>query len=448
MTDAPAQLVITGATVLLHDEHDALHVLPERTIVVRDGAIAAVIPDAEGAATPAKETIDARGLVAMPGFINGHTHSPMTMFRGAAEDVPLEKWFDDFIWPMEVNLTDRDVALGAELAVAEMLLAGVTTFVDHYFAMPAIAEVVQRTGIRANLGLTFFSDGETGLAESLAFALEYRGAAGGRITTSLAPHATYTVHDDDLRATAAAALEHDLMVHVHAAEDRRQTAHTRYARGMSPVAILEQTGVLEARTLIPHGVGIVPEDLPALMRHRDHVGVATAPRGYLKDSAIQTPVRLLAAAGVPVGLATDGAGSNDTLDVWESMTLLALTQKAFEADATWMTARQALVHAFPQGARAIGMQQHIGRLVPGMRADIVLADLSAPRSRPVHDLANTIVYAARSSDVVHTIVDGRVLVRDRRLTTIDPDAVVAELEPRLATLTDRSHGRTIQAYTG
>jgi 5-methylthioadenosine/S-adenosylhomocysteine deaminase len=435
------ELAIDGVTALVH-QADGSVAFAENTTIAIDGIITSVGEPAEAA-----EHIDGSGLVALPGFINTHTHSPMVLFRGSAENIPLERWFNEFIWPMEVNLTPRDVELGARLAIAEMIQAGVTTFADHYFEMPTIARVVEETGIRANLGATFFSSGgERAVDEGLEFALEYAGAAGGRITTSLAPHATYTVTDDDLRRTGELGREHDLLVHVHAGESRPQTLHHREQHGISPVQTLERLGILEGRTLIAHGVGIVPEDYPALAAAATRTGVGVAPRGYLKESTDTTPVRALLALGVAVGLATDGAASNNTLDVWEAMNLLTLTQKAVERDPTWMTPAQALGVATLGSARALGLAGQVGSLAVGHRADIILVDLSSPRTQPIHDLASTLVHSGRSSDVVTTIVDGRVLMRDRQLLTIDVPELLAELRPRLAALTNRDHGQRIQDY--
>jgi 5-methylthioadenosine/S-adenosylhomocysteine deaminase len=442
-------LVVTDVSVLTHSA-DGVEIIGHLDIVVREGEIVEVRP-----ARPASEAdflvddeqiIDGRGMLAIPGFINCHSHAPMVMFRGAAEDVSAAAWFNEFIWPMEVNLTPEDVELATRLAAAEMIRAGVTTFADHYFSMDAIAQVTAETGLRGVLGETFFSsEGPAGLERSLEFATTWRGAAEGRITTALAPHAPYTVSDDDLSATARAAIAEDLLVHVHASEGREQTRNSLERHGRTPVQVLERTGLLEARVLIAHGIGIVPDDIPALTAARE-VAVGSAPKGYLKHGYDTTPVRLLAAAGVPVGLATDGAASNNTIDVWESMTYLALVQKAAEGDPAYLTARQAFDHATTQSAAAVGLAGRGGRIAPGHRADLVLVDLSAPRLNPVHDLLATLVYSGRSDDIDTTIVDGRVLMRHRRVLTVDVAAVVAELAPRLARLTDRSHGTSIQDY--
>ena len=444
-TQSGADLAITDVTALIHDEHGNVDFLQEATILVRDGVIVSVSdePSAVGAAA----VIEGHGQVAMPGLINCHTHSPMVMFRGAAEDVSTSDWFNKKIWPMEVNLTAADVTLATRLACAEMIAGGTTTFADHYFSMDRIAGVVDETGMRANLGWTYFSsEGSAGFDRGLDFALTHNGSAGGRITTSLAPHADYTVDDDDLRRTARAGLDHDLLVHIHAAESRIQTRQSRARRGISPIQVLALTGVLGGRVLIAHGKGIVPEDLPLLTVARGRVGVGTAPKGYLKQGEETTPIRGLLSVGVAVGLATDGAASNNTLDVWESMLMTSLVQKYVEQDELWMSARQVLGIATLGSAAAVGLAGRIGSLTVGHQADIILVDLSGPHTQPIHDLAATLVYSARSADISTTIVAGRVLMRNRRLLTVDLQATVTELTPRLRQLVDVSHGRSIQDY--
>ncbi|MEU5953200.1 amidohydrolase [Streptomyces sp. NPDC047525] len=445
----PADLVITGCTALVHDEGGQIGFLDDAAVVVRDGRIDAVTTTPAVAGLRAAERIDARGQAALPGLINCHTHTPMVALRGLAEDLPAHEWFNDWIWPIESNLTERVVGLGARLACAEMIRGGVTTFADHYFAMDTVADVVEESGLRANLGAAFFSSqGPEGRAASLEFALRRRGAADGRITTSLAPHAPYTVDDADLAATAELAREHGLMVHLHASENRAQTDNSLERHGRTPIEILHRTGLLDVDVLIAHGTGILDRDLPVLQQGTGRIAVASAPRGYLKFGWDTTPVRALRGIGIPVGLATDGAASNNTLDVWESMALTALVQKSTQRDPAWLTARQALDHATLQSARAVGLGEQIGSLAPGRRADIVLVDLDGPHTQPVHDLAATLVHSARSADVTTTIVDGRILMRDRRLLTLDVPGIVAELGAELPALIDRSHGKRIQDYEG
>ncbi|MDN0194899.1 amidohydrolase [Streptomyces sp. S.PNR 29] len=447
-TAAPADLVITGCTVLVHDGDERIGFEEDAAVVVRNGVVESVTTAAAAGDLAAAERVEARGQVALPGLINCHTHAPMVALRGLAEDLPTEEWFNDVVWPVESNLSERDVELGARLACAEMIRGGVTCFADHYFAMDAVAAVVAECGLRAHLGEAYFSSqGPRGRETSLEFALRHRGGAGGRITTALAPHAPYTVDDDDLTATADLAREHGLPVHIHAAENRDQTDTSLARHGVTPIEVLRRTGILDTDVLIAHGTGIVDRDLPVLARAGGRTAVATAPRGYLKFAwPTTTPVRALRDLGIPVGLATDGAASNNSLDVWESMALTSLIQKSTEGDPRWLTSRQALHHATLQSARAVGLGDVVGSIAPGRRADIVLVDLTGPHTQPVHDLAATLVHSARSADVRTTIVDGRVLMRDRELLTLDVPAVVRELGERLPALVDRSHGRRIQEY--
>ncbi|MDH6216256.1 amidohydrolase [Streptomyces pseudovenezuelae] len=448
MTESPADLIITGCTVLVYDDQERIGFEEDAAVVVRGGLVESVTTAAAVEGAPAVERIDGRGQVAMPGLINCHTHAPMVALRGVAEDLPTEEWFNDVVWPIESNLTEKDVELGARLACAEMIRAGVTCFADHYFSMDAVAAVVEECGLRAHLGEAYFSSqGAQGREKSLEFALRHRGGAGGRITTALAPHAPYTVDDTDLTATAELAREHGLSVHLHAAENRDQTDASLARHGVTPIEVLERTGLLDVDVLIAHGTGIIDRDLPVLERASGRTAVATAPRGYLKFGWLTTtPVRALHDLGIPVGLATDGAASNNSLDVWESMALTALIQKSTTGDPRWLTSRQALHHATLQSARAVGLGDTLGTLAPGRRADLVLVDLTGPHTQPVHDLAATLVHSARSSDVRTTIVDGRILMRDRQLLTLDVPSVVRELGERLPVLLDRGHGRRIQDY--
>ncbi|WP_327595441.1 amidohydrolase [Streptomyces chartreusis] len=446
--EAPADLIITGCTVLVHDDQERIGFEEDAAIVVRDGVVESVTSADAVRERDAAERIEAAGQVALPGLVNCHTHAPMVTLRGVAEDLPIEEWFNDVVWPIESNLTEKDVELGARLACAEMIRAGVTCFADHYFSMDAVAAVVEECGIRAHLGEAYFSSqGPRGREKSLEFALRHRGGAGGRITTALAPHAPYTVDDADLAATAALARDHGLPVHLHAAENRDQVEASLARHGVTPIEVLRRTGILDTDVLIAHGTGILDSDLPLLEAASGSTAVATAPRGYLKFAwPTTTPVRALHDIGIPVGLATDGAASNNSLDVWESMALTALVQKSTTGDPRWLTARQALHHATLQSARAVGLGDRLGTLAPGRRADIVLVDVSGPHTQPVHDLAATLVHSARSSDVRTTVVDGRILMRDRELLTIDVPEVVRELGERMPALLDRGHGRRIQDY--
>ncbi len=443
----PADLAIVNCTALVDTSGDTARFQPGTTIVVRDGRFEHIGPDA--ARPPAaREVIDAKGMVAMPGLINTHCHAAMTLFRGAAEDVHVDAWFNEYVWPMEVNVGPRDVYLGTLMAAAEMIQNGVTTFADHYFFMDQAAAAVTDSGLRANLGSAFFSSqGPEGLEQSVAFAEQFNGTADGRITTSIAPHAPYTVSDDDLRGAADAARRLGVKVHTHIAEDMAQTQKSIDSRGLTPVQVAELTGVLDAGSIIAHGNGIVPGDIEILATYGDRNGVTHGPKGYLKFAlGPLTPIPGLLGAGVPVGYCTDGVASNNTLDILESMRITAMVQKQLADDATWFRSVAALRMAGPGSAAVLGMQGRLGELRQGALADVVLVDMSGLHNQPLHDLAAALVYSVQPTDVRTTIVAGRVLMRDRELLTIDTAALLTEFRERSRVITDRSHGRSIQDY--
>jgi cytosine/adenosine deaminase-related metal-dependent hydrolase len=390
--------------------------------------------------------VDAAGLMAMPGFINSHTHAAMTLLRGAVEDVAVESWFNDHIWPIEVNVAADDVQLGTELACAEMIQAGVTSFADHYFHADRAAAAVVNSGLRANLGMTFFSSqGPAGREISTSFAADWNGAAGGRITTSLAPHSTYTCDDTDLSCAADAARTLGVRVHLHAAETIEQTESSLAARGITPIQVLANTGVLDAGVLIAHGCGIVPGDLALLAPFADRIGVAHCPKTYMKLATNPlTPIDELRSAGIAVGLGTDGPASCNSIDLFENMRLTALAQKFIHRDATRLNVGQALAMAGPESARAIGSSA--GRLAVGAPADIILVDLTGLHCQPLHDPLAALVYSARASDVQTTIVDGIPLMVDRELLTIDAAELRAQVAARAPQLLDHDPTQSIQTY--
>jgi cytosine/adenosine deaminase-related metal-dependent hydrolase len=412
-------------------------------ISVVDGVITSIEPTSTESLPG---DLDGSGLVAMPGFINSHTHAAMTLLRGAVEDVSVESWFNNHIWPIEVNVTADDVQLGTELACAEMIQAGVTSFADHYFHANRAAAAVIGSGLRANLGMTFFSSqGPAGLETSTSFAAEWNGASGGRITTSLAPHATYTCDDADLAAAADAARALGVRVHLHAAETIEQTESSVAVRGITPMQVLADTGVLDAGVLIAHGCGIVPDDIALLTPFADRIGVAHCPKTYMKLATNPlTPIDELRSAGIAVGLGTDGPASCNSIDLFENMRLTALAQKFTHRDATRLDVGQALAMAGPESARAIGSSA--GRLAVGAPADVILVDLSGLHCQPLHDPLAALVYSARASDVRTTIVDGIPLMVDRKLLTVDAAELSARVSARAPQLLEHDPTQSIQTY--
>jgi 5-methylthioadenosine/S-adenosylhomocysteine deaminase len=423
----------------------ACELLRDRDIVVRGNRIAAVEPAAGQARAWAGEVIEGRGLLAMPGLVNTHAHVPMGIFRGLAEDVDLATWFNEYMWPLEANLEAEDVFWGMQLGLAEMIQAGVTAVADHYFHMDRAAAAVERAGTRAALGWAVFgSQGAAGVERTASFAAEHRGAAGGRITTWLAPHAPYTCDDAFLAAVAREAERLDLGIHIHAAETAEQTRASVAARGLTPITVLERTGVLERPTILAHCCGVTPADIE-LMAARP-CGVAHAPKTYLKLAMGAAPVAALRAAGVPVGLATDGPVSNNTLDLFESLRLMAMVTKHASGDPRAMTVGEALTVATRESARVYGLPDELGHLAPGYLADLILVDMRVPHCQPAHDPAANLVYSVRASDVRTVICDGRVLMRDRELLTLDVEEILARVGESMARLSRRVPESRIQLY--
>ncbi len=445
--DIPRRLVIRGCDVLTVPAVGECGVLANQDIQIADGVIMAVEPSAPE--TPeGVELLDGHGLIATPGLVNAHTHSPMVLFRGAAEDVPVQDWFNKRVWPMESNLTAPDVGYGALLACAEMISAGVTTFVDHYFHPEQIAEAVAASGLRANIAPTYFSSqGPDALEATAAFAEHWHGGADGRVTVSMGPHAPYTVTDEDLATLADHARRLGIGLHIHASENLAQTQSSLARRGITPIEVLERTGILDAGVMIAHGCGIVPDDYEMLAPHADRVAVASCPKVYLKHALWPlTPVRDLLELGITVAAGTDGAAGHNTLDVWEALRLVAETQKIETRDAMFLSVSDTLRLAMRGGAAAARLGPGAGALEPGQRADIALVDLRGLHHRPLHDARAALVYGVQTSDVKSVVVDGRVLMRDRHLLTVDLPDLLAEIDSRVARLVDLSSGRSVQFY--
>jgi len=427
---APA-LVVTGGTVVTFD--------PDGTVVA--GGAVAVVGDRVAAVGPAAaverafptaERIDARGAIVLPGLINAHTHAPMVLFRGLADDLELMDWLENHIFPAEAAHVDEEfVRVGTRLACLEMLRGGITTFADMYYFEDAIAEEAERCGMRAVLGETLIdfpapdhATWEAALAYTRRFAERWR--AHPRIVPAVAPHAAYTVSAEHLVAAHALAAELDVPLLIHLAEDRAEIERVRAQTGKTSIDYLDGLGVLDARMLAAHVVWPSPEEIELLARRG--VGVAHCPQSNMKIAAGIAPVPAMIAAGVAVGLGTDGAGSNNDLDLWQEIDTAAKLHKVAALDPTVLPARQALAMATREGARALGLEGEIGSLEVGKRADLIVVaagGLHQQPQRPADNPYSLLVYSTRASDVLTVIVDGRVVVRDRRVLTLEEAEVVA-----------------------
>ncbi len=392
--------------------------------------------------------IDATGLLAAPGLINTHSHVPMIIFRGLAPDVNLDPWFNDYMWPLERNLQPDDVYWGMKLGIIEMIRAGVTTFADHYFHLHLGGKAVEETGMRALLGWAIFgTDGEPGIRTAVDFARDWNGAAHGRIATILAPHSPYTCDDDYLRAVAREAQRLGMGIHIHAAETVSQTQTSLAQHGLTPIQVLHATGILDHPTLIAHGCGLTEGDI-ALLADKT-AGIAHAAKTYLKLAMGLTPIPELRSAGVPVGLATDGPVSNDTLDLWEVMRLTALAQKHHTGNAEVLNIDDMLTIAFAESAKVIESVSNLrglGALEAGYLADIILIDLNTVHHQPLYNVGSSLVYNMQPADVRTVIIDGQVVMRDRELLTVDESEVISVVREQMKRLSRRDPAQRIQVY--
>ncbi len=439
-----SDILIKNGQVLQIDADGTVRLHSGFDVLIEGTRISGVRPTGQTDPEGFRDVIDATGMVVMPGLINTHAHTPMALFRGLAEDVPLERWFNEFMWPLENNLQPDDVFWGMQLGLAEMIRGGITTVVDHYFYQDQAAQAVDAAGTRAVLGWTSFgTDGDAGVQRGADFVQQWHGAAGGRIMAMMAPHAPYTCDDDHLRASASAARALGVGVHIHAAETMDQTRASLEKRGLTPVQVLAETGVLDVGALIAHGIGLEEHDIALLAD--SGARVATAPKTYMKLHMGRTPIPALRAAGVPVGLATDGPVSNSTLDLWESMRLMALLEKS-GASAEALPIAEVLHIATRSSAAAIGMAHELGAIEIGYLADIILVDVSGLHHQPLHSVTASLVYNTMAADVMTVIVNGQVIMRDRGLLTLDEREIVLQAGRSMARLAQRHPDKRIQVY--
>jgi 5-methylthioadenosine/S-adenosylhomocysteine deaminase len=417
-------LRLTNATVLTMDRRFAIH--RRGAVAIAGDTIAAVGADADG--YDAAETIDCGGRVVMPGLINAHTHVPMTLLRGLADDLRLDVWLMGYMMPVEREfVNDAFVKLGTRLGCAEMIRSGVTAFADMYYFEDAIAEATADAGMRALCGQTvlrFPTPDATSYEDSLARARDFieRWRAHPLIVPAPAPHAPYTCTPEILRACAELAVEFDVPLHIHLSETALEVETSRREHGMPVVPWVKKQGIFDAKVLAAHCVHVDEGEIRALKNF--NAGVAHNPTSNLKLGAGIAPVARMLELGVDVGIGTDGAASNNDLDMFEEMRLAALVAKGASGDPTALPARDAVAMATCVGARAIHLDHLTGSLEPGKRADLIVVDLDRLHNVPAFErdpdgVYARIVYAAKSTDVVDVMCNGKWLMRDRALLTLD-----------------------------
>ena len=428
---APLDILIQGGTLLTMTGGEEIVVEPQ--LGIRDGKILFIAPahDPLAALYAPREIIDASGCLILPGLVNTHTHVPMVCFRGLADDLPLMDWLNNHIFPSERRFVSREmVRAGALLGIAEMILSGTTTFCDGYFYAGTIARAAQESGIRCVAGMGIL-DADINRVEEAEVAAHAAAAekfltkwaeAGPAIVPALFCHAPYTCSPQTLLAVKEVARRHDSLFLIHLAEtaEEKDIVMSRYGAG--PVFHLEALGILDARTVAIHCNWLDKEEIDCLAKN--HVKVSHNPQSNMKLATGVGPVPALIAAGVTVGLGTDGCASNNNHDMFREMDGAAKLHKVFQKDPAVMAAPQVLRMATLDGAVVLGREDEIGSLLPGKRADIIIVDIRKPHLTPMYNPFSHLVYAASGADVRTSIIDGKIVMKDRMILTMDVDAAM------------------------
>jgi 5-methylthioadenosine/S-adenosylhomocysteine deaminase len=424
-----ADLIVAGGTVVTMDAQK--RVIEDGAIAVRGDSIAGVGTSAQiESEFDTARTIDARNDLVLPGLINGHAHAAMSLFRGIADDLALDDWLRKYIFPAEArNVTPDFVAWGTKLGVLEMLRSGITTYADMYYFEDAVARATKDAGMRGILGETIIDfpapDNKTP-AETLRYTQEYinRWKGDPLITPAVAPHSIYTCSEKTLEESAALARRNGVPILIHVAEARFELQQSREQHGATPVGYLERIGLLGPDVVAAHCVWVDAADIAALVHFG--VGCTNNPSSNMKTAAGVMPVPEMLAAGEAVGLATDGAASNNNQDMFEEMDLAAKLQKITRMDPRALPAEQVVEMATIGGARAVHMDKEIGSLGTGKKADLILVDTTAPHATPMYNVYSELVYALKASDVKTVIIGGRVVMQDRHMLTLDEPEILAK----------------------
>ena len=406
-------LLVKNATLLSGKRAD---------ILIEGSLISKVAPSITARA---EEKIDAAGKIALPGMINTHTHAAMTLFRGIGEDAELPKWLAA-VRAVEVKVTPPQIRAGSCLAAIEMIKSGTTCFNDMYFHMDEVASAVQESGMRAVLGYSMVDVGDekkrkSELSICEKFIKDWQGKADGRITTSVPPHSIYLCSKELLVASEAMSKKYSVPLHIHLSETRKEVFDCLSAHKLRPVPYLDSLGALSSRTVAAHCVWLTKEEVRMLSQRKVSASLNPVSNMKLAGGAV-APLPEMQQFGMNVSLGTDGSASNDSLSMFETMKFLALSVKNARWDATAATAPQILSAATEGGARALGI--NAGAIAEGRLADIILIDARAPNMTPLHNITANLVYSAHAGNVVDSIIDGKVVMRERKLLTLDEEKAV------------------------
>jgi 5-methylthioadenosine/S-adenosylhomocysteine deaminase len=428
-TTTPVDLLITNGLVVTMDRE--MTVVEDGAIAVNKGEIIAIGPTITLQQNyQAEKSIDAVGKIVMPGLVNTHTHAAMTIFRGMADDLPLDVWLQSHIWPAEAKfINTAAVRTGANLAIAEMIRSGTTTFADMYFFSDTLAQAVKQAGMRAVIGeavIDFPTPDSRNPQES--FAIIEKLAETWRndplISIAIAPHAPYTCSPETLLSAKKMADRLGLPLMIHVAETKKEVLEIAAKYGATPFEHLKKIGFLGGTVIVAHAVYSTPGDI--VLMTDNHLGVAHNPVSNMKLASGVAPIPEMLQAGVAVGLGTDGAASNNSLNMFKEMNAAALLQKVTRLDPTALIAGEAVKAATIGGAKVLGMEARIGSLEQGKRADLILIDPNHPGMVPLYNVYSHLVYAASGADVATVIIDGRVVMLNRKLLTVNEESVMAE----------------------
>lgn len=381
----------------------------------------------------ADQVIDATGMIAMPGLVNCHNHAAMSILRGFSEDLRLMEWLSQKMWPAEARMTAEDVYLGTLLSTVEMIKSGTTTFADMYVFTDEVARAVVDSGMRGVLtrGLIEMDEGrEERFTEARSLFETWSGAGNGRISVMVGPHGPHTCPPSYLKRAIALAKEFDAPLHIHLAETTEEVTLIKQEYGLTPTAYLQEVGLFDHHVVLAHSVHLSAADIEILRRAQLRGGIAHNPVSNLKLGCGIAPIVEYMQAGLTVGLGTDGPGSATTLDLFEEIKAAAWMQKVRTFDPTALNASQVLQMATREGAKVLALEDRIGTLEAGKRADVILVDLNAAHLRPHHDVSALLAYSANGADVHTTIINGEILMRDRKLTKLDEQALLTEIETR------------------
>lgn len=381
---------------------------------------------------PSEEVIQGAGMAAMPGLINAHQHTPMSLLRAFSDDLKLMDWLDKKMLPAESKMTSEDIYWGAKLSMAEMIKSGTTAFADMYIHMNEIALAVEEVGMRASLtrGLVFLADdGGRRMSEAIDLIDRWSGGADGRITTMIGPHSPYTCPPEPLRDLIALAEKRDIPIHIHLAETKEEVIKMREKYNKTPAEYLYDLGLFEqSHVLLAHSVHLNRRDIGYLRGMRG--GVSHNPVSNLKLGCGIAPITEMMEQGITVGLGTDGAGSATTLDMFEEIKAASWLQKLDYGDPTRLPASQVLRMATKESANLLRIGEEVGTLEIGKKADIILIDMKKPHLQPIHNIESLLAYSVNGGDVDKTIVNGKVLMRNRQLLTMDEEELLAQVSVR------------------